>query len=98
MAGVGPICEARKRHKPKPELEVTITPSKVQIPDNAKRGTPLAKVRVRSTSGEPFRGELRLTRNTAGICELSGMELKLRRDVTKADDYKRSECTVTAIK
>jgi hypothetical protein len=53
---------------------------------------------VRWNNGEPFRGELRLTKNTAGICQLSGMELQLSRDVTKADDYKRSLCTVTAIK
>jgi hypothetical protein len=93
-----PICETRRRHRPAPELEVKITPSEVKIPDNAKRGIPLAKVTVRWSNGEPFRGELRLTKNTAGICQLSGMELQLSRDVTKADDYKRSLCTVTAIK
>lgn len=94
----GLICETRKRHKPPPELEVTITPSDVKIPDNPKRGTRLATVTVRWSDGKPFRGELQLTRNTALICQLSGRELLLSRDVTKADDYKRSECTVTAIK
>ena len=92
MAGhnnaAGLICEARARHKPAPKLEVTLTPPKVKIPDNAKRGTPLAKVTVRWSNGEPFRGEVRLTKNTAGICQLSGMELQLSRDITKADDYK----------
>jgi len=91
-------CETRRRHRPAPELEVTITPSEVKIPDNAKRGTRLATVTVRWRDGKPFRGELQLTRNTALICQLSGRELLLSRDVTKADDYKRSECTVTAIK
>jgi uncharacterized lipoprotein YbaY len=94
----GLICEIRKRHRPPPELEVTITPSEVKIPDNAKRGTRLATVTVRWSDGKPFRGELQLTRNTAFICQLSGRELLLSRDVTKADDYKRSDCTVTAIK
>ena len=94
----GLICETRKRHKPPPELEVTITPSEVKIPDNAKRGTRLATVTVRWSDGKPFRGELQLTRNTALICQLSGGELLLSRDVTKADDYKRSVCTVMAIK
>jgi hypothetical protein len=94
----GMICETRAHHRPAPKLEVTITPPKVKIPDNAKRGTPLAKVTVRWSNGEPFRGEVRLTKNTAGICQLSGMELQLSRDITKADDYKKSVCTVTAIK
>ena len=94
----GLICETRARRRPTPELQVTITSPKVKIPDNAKRGTPLAKVTVRWNNGEPFRGEVRLTKNTAGICQLSGMELQLSRDVTKADDYKTSLCTVTAIK
>src|SRR5215475_11222737 len=82
----GLICETRARRRPTPELQVTITSPKVKIPDNAKRGTPLAKVTVRWNNGEPFRGEVRLTKNTAGICQLSGMELQLSRDVTKADD------------
>ena len=68
------ICETRARHRPAPELEVTITPPKVKIPDNSKRGTRLAKVTVRWSNGEPFRGEIRLTKNTAGICQLLGME------------------------
>jgi hypothetical protein len=29
------ICETRARHRPAPELEVTITPPKVKIPDNS---------------------------------------------------------------
>ena len=102
MAGhngaAGLICETRARHRPPRELEVTITPPTVKIPDNAKRGTLLAKVTVRWSDGEPFRGELRLTKNTAGTCQLSGTELRLSRNVTKADDYKRSLCTVTAVK
>jgi hypothetical protein len=102
MAGhngaAGLTCETRARHRPAPKLEVTITPPKVKIPDNSKQGTPLAKVTVRWTNGEPFRGEVRLTKNRAGICQLSGMELQLSRDITKADDYTTSVCTVTAIK
>ena len=102
MAGhpgaAGLICETRARHRPAPELEVTITPPKVKIPDNSKRGTRLAKVTVRWSNGEPFRGEVRLTKDTGGICQLSGMELRLSRDITKAEDYRTSVCTVTAIK
>ena len=92
------IGDTRARHRPAPELEVTITPPKVKIPDNSKRGTRLAKVTVRWSNGEPFRGEVRLTKDTGGICQLSGMELQLSRDVTKAEDYRTSVCTVTAIK
>lgn len=92
------VCESRARHRPATELEVTITPSKVKIPDNSKRGMRLAKITVRWSNGEPFRGEVRLTKNTAGICQLSGMELQLSRDITKAEDYTTSVCTVTAIK
>ncbi|MGA7265041.1 MAG: hypothetical protein WA709_24760 [Stellaceae bacterium] len=102
MAGhngaAGLICETRARHRPAPKLEVTITPPKVKIPDNSKRGTRLAKITVRWSNGEPFRGEVRLTKNTAGICQLSGTELQLGRDTTKADDYTTPVCTVTAIK
>ena len=94
----GLICKTAARHKPAPKLEVTITPPKVKIPDNSKRGTRLAKVTVRWSNGEPFRGEVRLTKDTGGICQLSGMELQLSRDVTKAEDYRTSVCTVTAIK
>ena len=79
-------------------MEVTITPPKVKIPDNSKRGTLLAKITVRWRNGEPFRGEVRLTKNTAGICQLSGMELQLSRDITKAEDATTSVCTVTAIR
>ena len=50
MAGhngaAGLICETSARHRPAPKLEVTITPPKVKIPDNSKRGTRLAKVTV----------------------------------------------------
>ena len=92
------IGDTRARHRPAPELEVTITPPKVKIPDNSKRGTRLATVTVRWSNGEPFRGEVRLTKDTGGICQLSGMELQLSRDVTKAEDYRTSVCTVTAIK
>jgi hypothetical protein len=94
----GRICETRARHRPAPDLEVTITPPKVKIPDNSKQGTRLAKVTVRWSNGEPFRGEIRLTKDTGGICQLSGMELQLSRNITKAEDYKTSVCTVTAIK
>ena len=98
MAGARRICETRARHRPAPELAVTITPPKVKIPDNSKRGTLLAKITVRWSNGEPFRGEVRLTKDTGGICRLSGMELQLSRDITKAEDYRTSVCTVTAIK
>ena len=91
-------CETRARHRPAPELEVTITPPKVKIPDNSERGTRLAKVAVRWSNGKPFSGEVRLTKNPDGICQLSGMELQLGRDTTKGDDYRTSVCTVTAIK
>ncbi len=77
---------------------MTITPPKVKIPDNSERGTRLAKVAVRWSNGKPFSGEVRLTKNPDGICQLSGMELQLGRDTTKGDDYRTSVCTVTAIK
>jgi hypothetical protein len=86
------------RATPVPKLEVTITPPKVKIPDNSKRGTRLAKVTVRWNNGEAFSGEVRLTKNSDGICQLSGMELQLGRETTKGDDYKTSVCTVMAIK
>ena len=94
----GLTCETRARRRRGPKLEVTITPPKVKIPDNSKRGTRLAKVTVRWSNGEPFRGEVRLTKNTGGMCQLSGMELQLSRDITKADDATTSVCTVAAIK
>ena len=94
----GLTCETPARHRRGPKLEVTITPPKVKIPDNSKQGTLLAKITVRWSNGEPFRGEVRLTRNTAGICQLSGMELQLSRDIKKAEDATTSVCTVTAIK
>jgi hypothetical protein len=58
----------------------------------------LARITVRWSNGEPFRGEVRLTKDTGGICHLSGMELQLSRDITKAENYMMSVCTVTAIK
>ena len=81
---------------PAPEPEVKITPSSVTIPDNSKRGTPLATVSVRWIDGAQFTGELRLTKNPGGICQLAGAELQLGRDTTNADDYTNSVCTVTA--
>src|SRR3984893_16495399 len=84
--------------KPAPELEVTITPPKVTIPDNSKRGTRLAAVSVRWSDGAKFIGNVRLTKNPGGICQLAGMELQLGRDTTKADDYTIPVCTVTAFK
>jgi hypothetical protein len=81
---------------PAPEPEVKITPSSVTIPDNSKRGTPLATVSVRWIDGAQFTGELRLTKNPGGICQLAGVELQLGRDTTNADDYTNSVCTVTA--
>jgi hypothetical protein len=74
---------------------VKITPSSVTILDNSKRGTPLATVSVR-TAGAQFTGELRLTKNPGGICQLAGLELQLGRDTTKDDDFTASVCTVTA--
>ncbi len=84
--------------KPAPELELTITPSKVTIPDNSKRGTPLAMVSIRWSDGAPFRGNVRLTKNQDGICQLAGMQLQLGRDTTKADDYTIPLCSITAFK
>ena len=84
--------------KPAPELEVTITPPKVTIPDNSKRGTRLATVSVRWSDGAEFIGNVRLTKNPGGICQLAGMELQLGRDTTKADDNTIPVCTVTAFK
>ena len=93
------ICMAtRLGGKPAPELDVTITPSKVTIPDNSKRGTPLATVSVRWSNGAPFSGKVRLTKNQEGICQLAGMQLQLGRDTTKADDFTIPVCTVTAFK
>src|SRR5260370_38742647 len=69
MAGhngaAGLICQTSARHRPAPKLEVTITPPKVKIPDNSNRGTRLAKVTVRWTNGERFRGDDRLTKEPA---------------------------------
>ena len=43
-------------------------------------------------------GTVRITNNPGGICRLTGMELQLGRDTTKADDYTTPVCTVTAFK
>ena len=91
-------CQNSSKYKPAAELAVTITPSQIKIPDNSKRGTPLAKVMVSWSNGKPYRGKLRLTKNPGGICQLAGMEIQLGRDTTKADDYTTSVCTVTASK
>jgi len=94
----GLTCQAGSRHKPGPELVVTITPPAIKIPDNSKRGTPLAKITVAWSNGAPYHGKLKLTKNPGGICQLAGMEIQLARDTTKADDYITSVCTVTASK
>jgi hypothetical protein len=84
--------------RPEPELEVTITPSTVAIPDNSRRGRALAMVSVRWSDGAPFRGSVRLTKNQDELCQMAGMQLQLGRDTTKADDYRTWVCTVTAFK
>src|SRR5215470_8318761 len=84
--------------RPEPELEVTISPSTVTIPDNSKRGTPLATVSVSWSDGAPFRGSVKLTKNEDGICQLVGLRLLLGRDTNKADDYRTPVCSVTAFK
>jgi hypothetical protein len=84
--------------KPAAELEVTIKPPNVTIPDNSKRGTKLATVWVRWSDGAEFTGNVRLTKKPGGICQLAGMELQLGRDTTKADDNTIPVCTVTAFK
>jgi hypothetical protein len=94
----GLICETSARHKLTPKLEVTITPPKVKIPDNSKKGTRLASVEVRWSDRAPFTGTVRITKNPGEICRLSGMELQLGRDTTKADEYTTPVCTVTAFK
>jgi hypothetical protein len=91
-------CQSGSRHKRRPELVITITPSNVKITDTSKQGTPLAKVTSRWSNGEPYHGQLRLTKNPGGICRLVGMELRLGRDMTKADDYTTPVCTVTTSK
>ena len=73
-------------------------PPEVTIPDDSKRGTLLAKISVGWSDGAEFIGTVRLTENPGGICQLAGMELRLGRDTTKADDYTIPVCTVTAFK
>ena len=92
----GPTCENSSRHKPGPELVVTISPAHIKIPDNSKHGTRLATIAVSWSNGAPFTGKVSLTRNPGRICQLTGMEVQLGRDTTKADDYTTSVCTVTA--
>ena len=84
--------------KPAPELEVTSQPPSVTIPDNSKQGMRLATISVRWSDGAEFIGNVRLTKNPGGICQLAGMELQLGRDTTKADDNTIPVCTVTAFK
>ena len=84
--------------KPAPELEVTSKPPSVTIPDNSKQGMRLATISVRWSDGAEFIGNVRLTKNPGGICQLAGMELQLGRDTTKADDNTIPVCTVTAFK
>ena len=76
---------------------VTMIPSNVKIDDTTKQGTRLAKVTARWSNGTPYAGDLKLTKNPGGICQLVGTEMRLGRDATKADDYTTSVCTVTAI-
>ena len=94
----GLICQTGARHEPAPELVVKITPPTVKIPDNSKRGARLATITVSWSNGARFTGKVRLTKNQRGICRLAGMELRLGRDTTRADDYTTSVCTVTATK
>jgi hypothetical protein len=92
----GLICQTKATHKPARKLVMTITPSKIKIPDNSKHGTRLATIAVSWSNGAPFTGKVSLTRNPGRICQLAGMEVQLGRDTTKADDYTTSVCTVTA--
>src|SRR5260370_39856491 len=77
--------------KPAPELEVTIMPPQVTIPDNSKRGARLATVSVR-WSGAECTGNVRLTKNPGGSWQFAGMELQLSRGPTKAGDYTKPVC------
>jgi hypothetical protein len=94
----GLICQIGARHELPPKLVVKIHPTEVKIPDNSKKGAPLAAVAVCWSNGVPFTGKVRLslTKNQGGICELAGMELRLGRDTGRVDDYTTSVCTVTA--
>jgi hypothetical protein len=91
-------CQTSARHEPVQKLELKINPPQIKVPDNSKRGTPLATITVLS-NGVPFTGKvrLRLTKNERRICQLVGLRLQLGRDTTKADDYTTSVCRVTAI-
>jgi hypothetical protein len=66
--------------KPAPELEVTITPPKVTIPDNSKRGTRLATVSVRWSDGAEYVGNVRLTKNRQGAFDGDDHRAELDRD------------------
>ena len=94
----GPSCQTSARHEPVQKLELKINPPQIKVPDNSKQGTTLATITVLS-NGVPFTGKvrLRLTKNERRICQLVGMQLRLARDTTKADDYTTSVCRVTAI-
>jgi hypothetical protein len=94
----GPSCQTTERHEPVQKLELKINPPQIKVPDSSKQGAPLATITVLS-NGVPFTGKvrLRLTKNQRRICQLVGMQLRLGRDTTKADDYTTSVCTVTAI-
>jgi hypothetical protein len=94
----GPTRQTSARHEPVQKLELKINPPQIKVPDNSKQGAPLATITVLS-NGVPFTGKvrLRLTKNERRICQLVGMQLRLARDTTKADDYTTSVCRVTAI-
>lgn len=94
----GLICQTGARRELPRELVVKIKPTEVKIPDNSKKGAPLATIAVCWSNGAPFTGKVRLslTKNQNGICQLAGMELRLGRDTKRVDDYTTSVCTVTA--
>jgi hypothetical protein len=94
----GPSCQTRVRQEPVQKLELKINPPQIKVPDNSKQGTPLTTITV-SSNGVPFTGKvrLRLTKNQRRICQLVGMQRRLGRDTTKADDDTTSVRTVTAI-
>src|SRR5260370_40975302 len=64
--------------KPAPELEVTIMPPQVTIPNNSKRGARLATGSDR-WSGAEFTVNVRHTNNPDVRCELVGERAQLRR-------------------
>jgi len=97
LAGIGvhgniPGC------KPARKLEVRIKPPEVTILDNSKRGTQLAKVSVGWSDGAKFIGNVRLTENPGGICQLVGMELHWGATPRKPMTIRYRFATVTAFK